>query len=226
VNSFIQISVEARAQMPELAPIVYIVDDDISMRESLESLLVSEGHQVRAFPTANEFLAHRRSAAAGCLVLDLNLPDLNGLALQERLGAGQARLPIIFITGHGNIPASVRAMKAGAVEFLTKPFDTDALLAAIDGAITRSRSRIAEDADLSILQKRFETLSRRERDVMELVVRGKLNKQIAGDLEISVITVKAHRGRVMRKMRARSLADLVTVASLLGMRTAHERVSS
>lgn len=212
-----------RSSMSDLTPIVYIVDDDISVRESLESLVASAGWRPEVFVCAEDFLTHPRKRAPGCLILDVSLPDLNGLELQKRIGANQAELPIIFITGFGDIPMTVQAMKAGAVEFLTKPFDTDALLAAIEAAVARSRTDLAEDADLQVLRKRLESLSRREREVMELVVRGRLNKQVGAVLDISEITVKAHRGRMMRKMRARSLADLVNIAARLQLPTAHER---
>jgi FixJ family two-component response regulator len=204
-------------------PIVYIVDDDISVRESLESLVASAGLKPSVFVSAEDFLTHPRTRTPGCLILDVSLPDLNGLELQKQIGASQAELPIIFITGFGDIPMTVQAMKAGAIEFLTKPFDTDALLQAVDAAIARSRADLAEDADLQILRQRLDSLSRREREVMELVVRGRLNKQVGATLDISEITVKAHRGRMMRKMRARSLADLVNMAARLHLPAAHER---
>jgi FixJ family two-component response regulator len=223
MNAVIEPAAQSRSSMSESTPIVYIVDDDVSVRESLESLVASEGWRPEVFVCAEDFLAHPRTRAPGCLILDVSLPDLNGLELQKRIGASQAELPIIFITGFGDIPMTVQAMKAGAVEFLTKPFDTEALLSAIQAAIARSRTDLAEDADLQILRKRFESLSRREREVMELVVRGRLNKQVGAVLDISEITVKAHRGRMMRKMRARSLADLVNIATRLQLTTAHER---
>jgi FixJ family two-component response regulator len=211
------------SSMSDITPIIYIVDDDISVRESLEALVASAGWRPELFVCAEDFLAHPRKPAPGCIILDVSLPDLNGLELQKRIGASEAELPIIFITGFGDIPMTVQAMKAGAIEFLTKPFDTDALLAAVQAAIARSRADLAEDADLQILRKRLESLSRREREVMELVVRGRLNKQVGATLDISEITVKAHRGRMMRKMRARSLADLVNMAARLQLPTAHER---
>jgi FixJ family two-component response regulator len=195
--------------------IVFVVDDDISVRESLELLIRSAGWEPETFPSAQAFLQRGRASVPSCLVLDVSLPDLSGLDLQTRLGA-RADLPIIFITGHADVPMSVRAMKAGAVEFLTKPFGDDALLEAITGALERSRAALDREAERQALQDRYATLSSREREVMALVVAGLLNKQIAGELRISEITVKAHRGKVMRKMRADSLADLVRVAAALG----------
>jgi FixJ family two-component response regulator len=200
--------------------IIYIVDDDDSVRESLQCLLAQLGCRVVAFASALEFLRHPRSAAPGCLILDLTLPDLNGLELQRRLARDQTGIPIIFITGHGDIPTTVQAMKAGAVEFLTKPFCSETLLDAIDAALERSRASLDQHADLQVLRERHRRLSRREREVMALVVRGQLNKQVGGELGISEITVKSHRGRVMRKMEARSLADLVNMASRLSVTTA------
>lgn len=223
MNTVTQSAAHFTSSMPDSTPIIYIVDDDISVRESLETLVASAGWHPEVFVCAEDFLAHPRKRTPGCLVLDVSLPDLNGLELQKRIGANQAELPIIFITGFGDIPMTVQAMKAGAIEFLTKPFDTDAMLAAIEAAVARSRIDLAEDADLQILRKRFESLSRREREVMELVVRGRLNKQVGAALDISEITVKAHRGRMMKKMRARSLADLVNMAARLQLPAAHER---
>jgi len=193
---------------------VFVVDDDISVRESLEGLLRSAGWRVETFVSAADFLAYPRTNVPCCLVLDVSLPDLNGLELQQRLN-DRRELPIVFITGHGDIPMSVRAMKAGATEFLTKPFKADALLNAIRAAIERSTAALGREAELHKLRESYAALSRREREVMALVVSGKLNKQVGGALGISEITVKAHRGRVMRKMKAGSLADLVKMASSL-----------
>ncbi len=205
--------------MSQLTPIVFVVDDDISVRESLELLIRTEQWEVETFTSAEEFLSHPRQASPCCLVLDLTLPNLNGLDLQKQI-AGRSEMPIIFITGYGDIPASVRAMKAGAVEFLTKPLDNDALLAAIRDAIQRSETALRGEAEIQALRERYDTLSRREREVMALVVDGRLNKQVGGELGISEITVKAHRGQVMEKMKARSLAELVKLNSKLGFETA------
>jgi FixJ family two-component response regulator len=202
-------------------PTVFIVDDDISVRESLEALVGQAGWQSEAFASARDFLARPRSAQPSCLVLDLSLPDLTGLELQQRL-ADRTNLPIIFITGHGDIPSTVRAMKAGAVEFLTKPFGPDVLLTAIRGAIERSRASLDNEAELQILRGRYQSLSGREREVMAQVVLGQMNKQVGGELGISEVTVKAHRGRMMRKMRAKSVAELVNMAARLGHVTAGE----
>jgi len=193
---------------------VFVVDDDISVRESLEGLLRSAGWRVETFVSAADFLAYPRTNVPCCLVLDVSLPDLNGLELQQRLD-DRRELPIVFITGHGDIPMSVRAMKAGAIEFLTKPFKADALLDAVRGAIERSTAALRRETELKTLRESYAALSRREREVLELVVSGKLNKQVGGELGISEITVKAHRGRVMRKMKAGSIADLVKMAGKL-----------
>jgi FixJ family two-component response regulator len=200
---------------PDPKPVVYVVDDDVSLRESLQAMVAESGFHPQVFASAEEFLRHARQPLPGCLILDVSLPDLNGLEVQRLMGAGQTALPIVFITGHGDIPMSVKAMKAGATEFLTKPFSPDALLAAVVSAVERSRANLVEQRLLQTLKDREETLSRRERDVMALVTRGQLNKQVAATLGISEITVKAHRGKVMRKMKARTLADLLTMAARL-----------
>ena len=196
-------------------PIVFVVDDDISVRESLELLIRSEGWEPETFASAQEFLARPRVLVPSCLVLDVSLPGLNGLELQKRVAIERTDVPIIFITGYGDVPMTVQAMKAGAVEFLTKPFGMEALLSAIHGAIERSRVSLAQEAGLQDLRDRYESVTARERQVMALVVRGDLNKQIAFELGLSEITVKVHRGRVMRKMEATSLADLVNMSARL-----------
>jgi RNA polymerase sigma factor (sigma-70 family) len=205
--------------MPQVVPTVSIVDDDISVRESLEALIRHEGWQPQLFESANAFLSSPPVPGPGCLILDVNLPDLNGLDIQERIAADRAGVPIIFLTGYGDVPMTVRAMKAGAVEFLTKPFSDEALLEAIRQAIDRSKERLERSARTRMLQECLQTLSSREREVLELVVKGLLNKQVGAELGISEITVKTHRGKVMQKMRARSLADLVGIAAELGIAT-------
>jgi len=196
---------------------VFVVDDDISVRESLELLIRSEGWQPETFASAQEFLAHPRKLAPSCLVLDVSLPGLNGLDLQKRVAVERIEMPIIFITGHGNVPMTVQAMKAGAVEFLTKPFSGDVLLSAIRNAIERSLTALGHEAEMRGLRDRYASLTRREREVMALVASGLLNKQVGGELGISEITVKAHRGQAMQKMKADSLADLVKMAARLGL---------
>ncbi len=208
------VSQSKASAMPTPAPIVYVVDDDISVRESLEALLADAGWHPEVFASAQEFLARPRLFSAGCLILDVSLPDLNGLDLQKQL-ADRTDLPIIFITGYGDIPMTVRAIKSGAVEFLTKPFNDEALLSAVASAIERSQAVVLQQTELQALRDRYALLSGREQEVMALVVSGLLNKQVGGELGISEITVKAHRGKVMRKMQAGSLADLVNMAARL-----------
>jgi FixJ family two-component response regulator len=195
--------------------VVFVVDDDISVRESLEMLIETAGWRPLAFASAQEFLSRTRPTVPCCLVLDVRIPGLSGLDLQHQLAA-RTDMPIIFITGYGDVPTSVRAMKAGAIEFLTKPFDDELLLAAIRNAIDRSAVAQGDESEKDALRRCFESLTPRERDVMKLVVSGLLNKQVGGELGISEITVKAHRGQVMRKMQAGSLPDLVRMARRLG----------
>ena len=204
----------------KVVPIVFVVDDDVSVRESLESLIRCEGWEPETFESANDFLARPRPLIPSCLVLDVSLPGLNGLELQKRIAVDRPDMPIIFITGYGDVPMTVQAMKAGAVEFLTKPFSDEVLLGAVRQAIERSQAALAAEAEMQSIRACYASLSPREREVMALVVSGLLNKQVGGELGISEITVKAHRGQVMRKMNAESLAALVTIASRLGLRTA------
>lgn len=196
---------------------VFIVDDDSSVRKALANLLCSVGVKVQTFGTAQEFLSSERPDAPGCLVLDVRLPGMSGLDLQRQLAEAKIQLPIIFITGHGDIPMSVDAMKAGAVEFLTKPFREQVLLDAIQQAVERDRSAYAQRAALAELRGRYESLTRREQEIMVLVVSGLMNKQIAGELGTTEATVKVHRAKVMHKLRADSLADLIRMAEKLGL---------
>ena len=201
--------------MATVKPIVFVVDDDVSVRESLELLIDNAGWQPKTFASAQEFLGSPRAVVPSCLLLDISLPGLNGLELQKRVAVERTDMPIIFITGHGDVPKTVQAMKAGAVEFLTKPFNDGVLLTAIRQALERSRLALVRDAEMQELQSRYASLTPREREVMALVVSGLLNKQVGGELGISEITVKAHRGQVMQKMKANSVADLVKMAGRL-----------
>lgn len=204
---------------PRSDAVIAIVDDDLSVREGLSSLIRSAGLQVETFASAPEFLARPAAETPSCLVLDLELPGLSGLDLQKQMAESGLEIPIVFLTGHGDIPASVKAMKAGAVEFLTKPFDEQELLRAIQEAIERDRRTRQQRTEMRELRGRYESLTTREQEVMRHVVSGLLNKQIAAELNITEFTVKIHRGHVMRKMRADSVADLVRMAESLGIRS-------
>ena len=205
--------------MSEERAVVFVVDDDPSMQRSLDTLLRSVGLDVRLFSAAHEFMRADRPDAPGCLVLDVRLPGMSGLTFQQELAKAGVALPIIFLTGHGDVPMTARAMKAGAVEFLTKPFDEQVLLDAIHAAIERDRQMRRDAASLAALQARYHELTERERQVMKLVVAGRVNKQIAAELGLSLVTVKVHRGQVMRKMQAKSVAELVRMADRLGLGT-------
>jgi FixJ family two-component response regulator len=204
--------------LPEPDAIVWVVDDDASVREALRSLIRSAGLRVETLASAQEFLARPRVEAPSCLVLDVRMPRVSGLDLQKRMAEISLQIPIVFITGHGDVPTSVRAMKAGAVEFLTKPFDDQDLLEAIQQAIKRDREARQRQAELGELRARYESLTPREREVMGRVVSGLLNKQVAAELGTSEITIKVHRAQVMHKMHAGSLADLVRMSEKLEIR--------
>jgi FixJ family two-component response regulator len=208
---------EGSRKTQDAKPVVFVVDDDPSFREALETMIRMDGWDVRAFEAAKGFLDSDPAPGASCLVLDVNLPDLSGLDLQTLVARNRPDMPVIIMTGDGDIPKTVRAMKAGAVEFLTKPFDGDILLGAIKSAMARSAGAVAERASIKAIQDRYDSLSSREKEVMLLVVGGLLNKQVGGELGISEITVKAHRGRVMEKMRAVSLPELVKMSARLGL---------
>lgn len=201
--------------MSQTTPIVFVVDDDVSVREALELLISCAGWKPELFASAHEFLARPRVNVPSCLILDVSLPGLNGLDLQQRVAAERTDMPIIFITGYGDVPMTVKAMKAGAVEFLTKPFGEDVLLSAIRHALERSKTVLGREEEMRSLRDRYASLTARERQVMALVVSGLLNKQVGVELDISEITVKAHRGKVMEKMKAHSLPDLVKMAARL-----------
>ena len=208
--------------MPPTKPTVVVVDDDISVRESLELLIENEGWQPALFESAQEFLARLPTLAPSCLILDVNLPDLSGLDIQQRISEEKSSTPIVFITGSGDIPTSVRAMKAGAAEFLTKPLDDGLVIQAIRDAVLRSQVNLKREGIQRQLEERLASLTKREREVMNLVVKGLMNKQVGFELDISEITVKAHRGRVMEKMHAATFVDLVNMGGRLGISTSRE----
>lgn len=216
-RSFTAIEPSRSTSASNYTPVVFVVDDDLSVRESLEGLIRSSGLRAQTFSSASQFLSGPRPACPSCLILDVSLPDLTGLELQKLIAAERPEMPIIFITGHRDVPMTVQAMKEGAVEFLTKPFSSNVLLAAVQSAIDQSTAKLEQAAQRTVLRNRYASLSPRERQVLGLVVRGKLNKQVGGELGISEITVKAHRGKAMHKMQARSLADLVRMADSLGL---------
>jgi FixJ family two-component response regulator len=210
------------AAAAQASAVVFVVDDDVSVRESLELLIRSAGWQPETFESAQDFLAQPRLLTPSCLILDVAMPGLNGLDLQKRVAVDRPDMPIIFLTGCGDVPMTVQAMKAGAVEFLTKPFSEDVLLGAVEKALQSSRAALDHEIQLNALRERYASLSRREREVMALVVAGLLNKQVGGELGISEITVKVHRGNMMRKMQAASLPDLVNMSARLGLQPARE----
>ncbi|SIR17850.1 two component transcriptional regulator, LuxR family [Pseudomonas sp. B10] len=207
------------AQSPDVLgePVVYVVDDDASMRQALDSLLRSIGLQVRTFDSAGDFLAQAQREVPGCLVLDVRLRGESGLTFQEQMEKNGLRIPVVFMTGHGDIAMSVKAMKAGAVDFLAKPFRDQDMLDAVASALARDRARLAAEHSGAVLCRAYETLTAREREVLGFVIAGLMNKQIAGQLNLSEVTVKVHRGQVMRKMAARSVADLVRITEALGI---------
>jgi FixJ family two-component response regulator len=209
---------QKKLEAPTAQPVVFIIDDDASVRAAISSLIRSVGLRAEVFASVSEFLAHKRSSATSCLILDVRLPGVSGLEFQSELAKANAQIPIIFITGHGDIPMTVKAMKAGAVEFLTKPFRDQDLLDAIQVALERARVREEKERAVSELGKKFEALTPREREVMGWIAGGLLNKQVAAEIGVTEITVKVHRGNVMRKMAAKSFADLVRMAELLGVR--------
>ena len=204
--------------MNETPSIAFVVDDDISIRESLELLLRDDGLEVKTFVSAQEYLSNPSVAFPSCLLLDISLPGLNGLDLQKRVAVERPEMPIIFITGHGDIPMTVQAMKAGAVEFLTKPFSDNILLTAVRNALVRSKALLDRAVEIRELKSRYSCLTEREREVMALVVAGLPNKQVGGELSISEVTVKAHRGNMMRKMKVESLAELVSISTRLRLK--------
>jgi len=208
--------------MPPTTPTVVVVDDDISVRESLELMIQNEGWRPALFESAQEFLTRLPNLVPSCLILDVNLPDLSGLHIQQRISDEKFSTPIIFITGYGDVPTSVRAMKAGAAEFLTKPLDNAIVIQAIREAVLRGQANLKREGVQRQLQERYDSLTKREREVMNLVVKGLMNKQVGYELDISEITVKAHRGRVMEKMHAVTFVDLVNMAGRLGISTARE----
>jgi FixJ family two-component response regulator len=209
---------QKKLEAPAAQPVVFVIDDDASMRAAISSLIRSVGLRAEVFASVSEFLAHKRSSDTSCLILDVRLPGVSGLEFQSELAKANAQIPIIFITGHGDIPMTVKAMKAGAVEFLTKPFRDQDLLDAIQVALERARVREEKERAVVELRKKFETLTPREQEVMGWIAGGLLNKQVAAEIGVTEITVKVHRGNVMRKMAAKSFADLVRMAELLGVR--------